>query len=76
MLNHGANHPPICGITKTPLRAHENHQRIRLAAEDITPEALAKLRLTELKPGLYQAGPEAFETFAPIVLKRTGGHLE
>lgn len=76
MLNHGATHPPMCGITKLALRPGENTNRIRLEPEDITPEALAKLRLADLKPGHYQAGPEAMEVFAPIVSKRTGGPLE
>jgi hypothetical protein len=67
----------MCGITRQHLRPDETHRRIRLAAEDITPEALAQLRVKhEVKPGLYQCGPEAFDVFAPVVEKRTGGHLE
>lgn len=62
---------PTCGIEKRALRGGDNPVRIRLAAEDITPEALAELKIKhEVKPGLYSCGPDAFAVFSKIVKER------
>jgi hypothetical protein len=62
---------PTCGIEKKSLRHGDSQKLIRLAKEDITPEALAALRIThEVQPGLYGCGSDAFNVFAPIVAKR------
>lgn len=61
----------VCGIEKRTLREGQNPVRIRLAQEDVTPEALKELRVEhEVGPGLYSCGPDAFAVFSKIVKAR------
>ena len=58
----------MCGVLKIALREDDPGQCLRLAAEDIAGEVGADGK--PIEPGLYFAGQDAVDRFAPRVLAR------
>jgi len=62
----------FCGICKQPLGPNETLRDIRLTVEDMEGQAFP----IDKKPGLYAAGPQMFNLYAPIVAARLGKRVE
>lgn len=58
----------VCGIDKRAVREDDPMYLIRLSAEDITPADTVQGK--PVTPGLYHAGEDAYQRFAPRVIER------